>query len=47
VAAILNGHSKETVDITLPGGTLKVDWDGQGEVYLEGPAEEVFSGEWT
>ena len=47
VASILNGHSKDTVDITLPGGTLKVDWDGQGEVYLEGPAEEVFSGEWT
>jgi diaminopimelate epimerase len=47
VASILNGHSKDTVAITLPGGTLKVDWDGQGEVYLEGPAEEVFSGEWT
>ena len=47
VASILNGHSKDTVHITLPGGTLKVDWDGQGEVYLEGPAEEVFSGEWT
>ena len=47
VASMLNGHSKDTVDITLSGGTLKVDWDGQGEVYLEGPAEEVFSGEWT
>ena len=47
VASMLNGHSKDTVDISLPGGTLKVDWDGQGEVYLEGPAEEVFSGEWT
>jgi diaminopimelate epimerase len=47
VASMLNGHSKDTVDITLPGGTLKVDWDGRGEVYLEGPAEEVFSGEWT
>ena len=47
VASILCGHSRNTVDITLPGGTLKVDWDGEGEVYLEGPAEEVFSGEWT
>ena len=47
VASILGGHSDNTVDITLPGGTLKVDWDGQGEVYLEGPAEEVFSGEWN
>ena len=47
VASILNGHSENTVDITLPGGTLKVDWDGQGEVFLEGPAQEVFSGEWA
>ena len=47
VASILGGHTGNTVDITLPGGTLKVDWDGQGEVFLEGPAEEVFSGEWT
>ena len=47
VASILGGHSGNTVDIKLPGGTLKVDWDGQGEVYLEGPAEEVFSGEWA
>jgi len=36
----------DTVDITLPGGTLTVTWDGEGEVYLEGPAVEVFSGEW-
>ncbi|MEC9237512.1 MAG: diaminopimelate epimerase, partial [Chloroflexota bacterium] len=47
VASILTGHSGNTVDITLPGGTLKVDWDGQGEVFLEGPAQEVFSGEWA
>ena len=47
VASILTGHSGNTVDISLPGGTLKVDWDGQGEVFLEGPAQEVFSGEWA
>lgn len=34
------------LDITLPGGTLKVSWDGNGEVYLEGAAREVFDGEW-
>ena len=38
--------TNDTVDITLPGGTLAVTWDGKGEVYLEGPAVEVFSGEW-
>jgi len=47
VASILGGHTGNTIDITLPGGTLKVDWDGEGEIFLEGPAQEVFSGEWT
>lgn len=47
VAARLQGFSRGSVDVTLPGGTLQIDWDGEGEVYLEGPAEEVFSGEWT
>ena len=47
VASMLSGHSNGSVDITLPGGTLTVDWDRQGEVFLQGPAEEVFSGDWT
>ncbi len=46
VAARLQGLSQGSLNITLPGGTLVIDWDGEGEVYLEGPAEEVFSGEW-
>ena len=46
VAAHLLGHCPGPVDITLPGGTLHVEWDGEGEVYLEGPAVEVFEGEW-
>ncbi len=46
VAARLLGIASGSVDITLPGGALTIDWDGQGEVFLEGPAEEVFSGEW-
>ena len=46
VAARLLGYTGDKVDITLPGGTLTIQWNGIGEVYLEGPAEEVFSGEW-
>ena len=46
VASRLQGLIGDKVDITLPGGTLTIEWDGEGEVYLEGPAEEVFSGEW-
>ena len=46
VAARLLGLSDGDLDITLPGGTLKISWDGEGEVYLEGDAVEVFEGEW-
>ena len=47
VAGKLLGLTKNDVDITLPGGTLKISWDGETEVLMEGPAEEVFTGEWT
>ena len=43
VAARLSGHCGDQVDITLPGGTLRIQWDGTGEVIMEGPATEVFS----
>ena len=46
VVARLLDITDNTVDIILPGGTLKISWDGQGEVYLEGDAVEVFEGEW-
>jgi diaminopimelate epimerase len=46
VASRLLGYTGNSVDITLPGGILTIDWDGEGEVYLAGPAEEVFNGEW-
>jgi len=47
VASRLLGHTGDRVAVNLPGGTLDIEWDGQGEVYLEGPAAEVFSGVWT
>lgn len=46
VAAQLYGYIDNKVDIKLPGGILGVDWDRGGEVFLSGPAEIVFSGEW-
>jgi diaminopimelate epimerase len=46
VAARLSSLVGDAVDITLPGGTLAIEWDGRGEVYLAGPAERVFAGEW-
>ena len=46
VTARLLGLMQDVVDITLPGGTLTITWDGEGEVYMEGDAVEVFEGEW-
>ena len=46
VAARLQGFVDDVVDITLPGGTLTLEWDGKGIVYLTGPAVSVFSGYW-
>ena len=47
VASRLLGHTGDRVAVNLPGGTLHIEWNGAGEVYLEGPAAEVFSGVWT
>jgi len=47
VAAQLYGYIDNKVNIKLPGGILSVDWDRVGEVFLSGPAEIVFSGEWS
>lgn len=46
VTAMLRNLAKSKVDIILPGGTLTVTWDGVGEVFLDGPVEEAFIGEW-
>jgi diaminopimelate epimerase len=46
VAARLRGYIDNMVNIKLPGGILSVEWDGAGEVFLSGPAEIVFTGEW-
>jgi diaminopimelate epimerase len=46
VAAQLYGYADKKVDIKLPGGTLQIEWDGTGEVSMNGPAERVFTGEW-
>ncbi len=46
VAAQALGYVDSKVDIKLPGGVLGVEWDRVGEVFLSGPAETVFAGEW-
>jgi len=46
VASRLKKLTDNPVYIILPGGTLTIDWDGKREVFLSGPAEVVFEGEW-
>lgn len=44
VAGVLTGRLERDVQVHLPGGSLRVSWAENGTVYMEGPAEEVFSG---
>ncbi len=44
VAGILTGRLGSPVEVHLPGGNLKIEWEEGSSVYMEGPAEEVFQG---
>jgi diaminopimelate epimerase len=46
VAGRLLGYLDSKVDVRLPGGTLTVEWDGEGEVFLSGPAVTVYQSDW-
>jgi diaminopimelate epimerase len=46
VSAKLHGLVKDEVDIREPGGVLKLRWPGSGPVFLTGPAEFIYSGDW-
>jgi diaminopimelate epimerase len=46
VAGVLTGRTDSQLVAELPGGELVLQWDGKGEVFMTGPAEEVFEGEW-
>ena len=46
VAGVLAGVNDRRVTVHLRGGDLEIEWAESGEVYMTGPATEVFSGEW-
>ncbi len=47
VAGVLTGQTERQVNIDLPGGQLKLEWDKQSDhVFKTGPATEVFTGRW-
>lgn len=48
VACILNGLTEDRMTVTLLGGDLQIQWDREENiVYMTGPAEVVFDGEWN
>jgi diaminopimelate epimerase len=46
VAGVLNGRTERKVLCHLPGGDLTLEWSESGDVFMTGPAVEVFSGVW-
>lgn len=48
VACVLNGLTEDEVTVRLLGGDLQIKWDRENDiVYMTGPAEVVFDGEWN
>ena len=43
-AAHIKGLVDNKADVKLPGGTLTIEWDGEGSIYMTGPVETVFKG---
>lgn len=46
VAGVLAGLTERRVLAHLPGGDLELEWAESGDVFLTGPAVEVYSGDW-
>lgn len=46
VASALNDYTGRKVHVHLSGGDLEIEWTGDNRVLMDGPAEEVFAGDW-
>jgi diaminopimelate epimerase len=46
VAGLLTGRTGNRLLNHLAGGDLEMAWDGEGEVFMTGPAVEVFTGDY-
>jgi diaminopimelate epimerase len=46
-AARLHDRVANRATVSLPGGDLTIEWDGQGPIFLDGPADYVFEGSWS
>ena len=46
VAGVLTGRTERVIKNVLAGGELELEWSESGEVFMTGPAVEVFRGEY-
>lgn len=46
VAGVVTERLQRKITATLPGGDLELEWSADGDVYMTGPAVEVFTGMW-
>lgn len=47
VACVLNGKTEPNITVQLDGGSLYIQWPNQGHVFMTGPAQKVFTGEYV
>lgn len=43
-ACIRSGLTDRIVTVRVPLGNLRIEWDGEGNIFMSGPAEKVFEG---
>lgn len=43
-ACIRSGLTDRVVNVRVPLGSLRIEWDGENNIYMSGPAEKVFEG---
>ncbi|MBO4384476.1 MAG: diaminopimelate epimerase [Clostridia bacterium] len=43
-ACIRSGLTDRVVSVRVPLGALRIEWDGESNIYMSGPAEKVFEG---
>lgn len=46
VAGVINAKTERRVTVKLDGGDLLIEWPEQKNIFMTGPAEEIFEGEW-
>ena len=47
VESVLEGLAERRARVELPGGALEIEWsEADGRVYMTGPAEVCFTGDW-